>query len=148
MQVQNFILVNEEKFNRALNGSTTSKGGIKGGIGNGAYQEEGVWKRSGVELTEKETEVLEHALLAEYDKLGGFIKLNGDKVKTGSFWDIKARKPKDTPEVMLSFRINGKVIDVSAEKELPPLVKAAQIMEAEKVTKKGKGKKKTNYEEM
>lgn len=40
-------------------------------------------------------------LLAEYDRLGGLITLNGEKVKNGSFWDYKAGKAHAKPQVVV-----------------------------------------------
>ena len=41
------------------------------------------------------------ALLAEYDRLGGFIEMNGEKVKNGSFWNYKAGAPHKEPKVVV-----------------------------------------------
>lgn len=104
-------MVNEEKVNRTIHGSQTSKGELKGGVGEGEGEE---W---------------ENKVLAEYDRLGGLIRLNGDRVKTGSFYDFKGRKPLEESNVMLQFNVNGKVMEVSADEPLPPLVRAAKAAE-------------------
>jgi len=43
----------------------------------------------------------ENAILVEYDRLGGLIMLNGEKVKNGSFWDYKAGKAHVKPQVVV-----------------------------------------------
>lgn len=151
MEIKGYSLINEEKVERALNGTPKDDSTTIGGIGGGAYREDGVWKREGEELNEKEVDVLETALLAEYDKLGGLIKRGNDKVKTGSFFNLKSKKPFDVPQVMFVYRVNGKLVEIPDGKELPGEVRAAKILEEEaalnneeveeKVEKK-KGKKK------
>lgn len=37
------------------------------------------------------------ALLAEYDRLGGFIRYQGNKVITGSFWNRKSNSRVENP---------------------------------------------------
>ena len=122
-----FDLINPEKVDRALLGETLSSGGR----GPGLLKEDGTWD--------------EALLLAAYDKLGGLIRKNGDKVTTGSFYDFQNKKPRLTPKISFAFRVNGKAIEVPDGEELPGLVKAAKIEkeeaeEAEKVKPK-KGKK-------
>lgn len=38
------------------------------------------------------------AILVEYDRLGGFIRHNGAKVVTGSFWNFKDKKRQENPQ--------------------------------------------------
>jgi hypothetical protein len=128
MKIKEFTLINAEKLGRALNGSQRSDGNFFGGVGNGAYFEDGAWKRNGAELEEKEIDALESAILAEYDRLGGLIKKNEDKVETGSFYNFKARKPHDKPAIIFTYKINGKTVQVPDGKELPGEVKAAKIL--------------------
>ena len=129
MNIQDYILVNSEKVDRALNGSQQASSDRVGGVGNGAYFESGQWKRSGEVLSEKEVAVLESALLAEYDRLGGLIKKGGDKVMMGAFYDFKGRKPKIKPDVKLVFMINGREMIIDADEPAPPVIKAAQELE-------------------
>lgn len=119
--VKGYELTNPDKVRRALEGSPNRTGEAVGGIltPDGTYDED--------------------LLLATYDKMGGGIRKDGDIVKNGSFYDFKAKKPRETAEVMLTFRINGEVVDVPAEAEAPAIVKAARVMAKqvkEKVTKK------------
>lgn len=110
--VREFELVDPIKVDRVLNGITNNRGEITPGIMvNGEFDED--------------------RLLAEYDKIGGLIRLDGNKVKIGSFYDFRNRKAFEKPEVMLTFKVNGKFVDVPADKELPPIVKAAKVLEDE-----------------
>lgn len=129
MDIQTFTLVNTDKLERALNGTLDASNTAIGGVGKGAYFEGGVWKLDGDALGEKEVAVLEHAVLAEYDRLGGLIKRQGDKVETGSFFDFKAKKPRVEPKVVFLYRINGKTVKVEDGVELPGIVKAAKVLE-------------------
>lgn len=110
--VREFELVDPIKVDRVLNGTTNNRGGLTPGImQNGEFDED--------------------VLLAEYDKIGGLVRLDGNKVKMGSFYDFRNRKAFEKPEVMLTFKVNGKFVDVPADKELPPIVKAAKMLEDE-----------------
>lgn len=130
--VKGYTLLNSEKVERALNGNKVQNGAIVGGIAKGAYSEDGVWKRNGVELSPEEVNILETALLVEYDKLGGAIKRGDDKVKLGSFYDFKGRQPRETPRIEFTYRIEGKVVNVPDGVELPGIVKAAKILDEQK----------------
>lgn len=116
--VKGFELTNQDKVRRALDGTTNRTGEAVGGI----RRDDGTWD--------------DNELLALYDKFGGGIRKDGDTVKMGSFYDFKAKAPRKTPQVVLTFRINGKVVDVNAEEEAPALVKAARIIEKDEVEKK------------
>ncbi len=142
MEIQGYTLANPDKAERALNGSTTDKGALIGGVGAGAYQEENVWYRNGEALTEDEVITLETALLAEYDKIGGLIKKGQDNLKIGSFYDVKGKKPRTEPKVVFLYRVNGSEIEVPAGVEMPGIVKAARIMADEVATPKKKYTKK------
>lgn len=115
MNIKGFELVNEEKANRALNGTQRGDGTMFGGI----IKEDGSYD--------------DNALLAEYDKLGGLITKNGDKVKTGSFYDFKTRKALKEPKVVFEFFVNGKFVEVPEGVEMPGEVKAAKILKEEAV---------------
>ena len=158
MNIKGYTLVNGDKIERALNGTPRGNGTPIGGVGAGAYYETGVWKLAGRELDPEETDALENAVLAEYDKIGGLILDGKDKVKTGSFFDFKGKSPRKTPAIVHQFAVNGKVIDVPAGANVPGEVRALKYMqeqeEQETVTseesedgdveekpKKGKGKK-------
>lgn len=108
MNIGPYQLINEDKAYRAVSGTVNSRGLEQGGVGEAASDE---------------------AKLAEYDRLGGAVFLDGSKVKMGSFYDFKAKKPRETPEVLLQFNINGKVVEVPTDEPLPPLVQAAKLVE-------------------
>lgn len=116
MLVDGYELVNEEKVNRAIEGTQTSKGETKGGVGE-SKNEDG-------EL------VNGPAILAEYDRLGGLIRLNGDRVKMGCFYDFKNKKPVENPEPLLEFiDVHGNKVVIPASEPLPPAVRAAKAAE-------------------
>lgn len=126
MQVKGFELVNEEKIDRALNGSITGNNTRIGGI----IKEDGTYD--------------EDALIAEYDKLAGLIMKGSDVVKTGCFYDFKNKRYSKEPKIIFQFRVNGKVVEVEDGVELPGIVKASKILketEVEEVTEKKKRKK-------
>lgn len=127
-QIGGYTLVNEEKLDRALNGTLLADGSKIGGV----VREDGTYD--------------EVELITEYDKLGGLILRGNDKVKTGSFYDFKNKKARKEPEVMFIFNINGKFVEVPDGKELPGEVRAAKILSEEvaeeKVDKKSKKGKK------
>lgn len=129
MLVKTFTLVNEEKVSRALNGVPKAAGETIGGIGAGAYYEDNVWKRDGKELSEGEISALETALIAEYDKLGGLIRRGKDNVKMGSFYDFKGHGPRSNPQVVFTYRVNGRYVEVADGTELPGEVKATKVIE-------------------
>lgn len=50
----------------------------------------------------------EDALLAEYDKRGGLIMKDGQKIATGSFYDFKLRKPRPEPLIAVQEPLKRK----------------------------------------
>jgi len=70
----------------------------------------------------------EEAIIAEYDKLGGLILRGNDKVKTGSFYDFKAKQALKEPKIVCVFNVNGKFVDVADGEETPGIVKATKIL--------------------
>jgi len=120
-KVGGYTLVNLDKVDRAIHGSPNDKGMPVGGV------------------ADADGKVDNAALLAEYDRIGGLIMKNGDKVKTGSFYDFPNRKPFEKPKVNFVYKVNGQFITVPEGKDLPGEVKAAQIVEkAKKAVKKKK----------
>lgn len=123
MQIGDFTLVNEEKVHRAIYGTVTQGGMNKGGVGEDAKPE---------------------AILAEYDRLGGYIKKGKYKVKMGSFYDFKGRKPRSKPEVVFVLRaLMGEKVEVKDGESIPLEVKAQETLEAKKkkAGKRADGKK-------
>ena len=98
-KVGKFELVNDEKIDRAINGSTGNKGQLLGGL------------LSKLELNDPD-EIPEAELLAEYDKLGGAILQDGSKVKNGSFYDFRKKKPFEEPEIIFVERIDGQEVEL------------------------------------
>lgn len=78
-------------------------------------------------------------LLAEYDRLGGLITKNGDKVKTGSFYDFEAKKPRAKPKVVFVYTVDGEFVDVPEGEELPGEVRAARTLANARARKAKKG---------
>lgn len=122
--VKGIELTSTEKVRRVLEGTTTRGGELAGGI----MQPDGTFD--------------EDQFLAMYDKIGGGMRLNGDSVKMGSFYDFRKKAPKDEPEIMLSFRINGEVMDVPANKPAPAIVEADRAMKKLKADAEDKEVKK------
>lgn len=116
MHIGEYELINESKYERAVNG-TTAKGGIlEGGVGEGASDEE---------------------KLAAYDRLGGLILYDGRQVKMGSFWDFVLKVRKEKPEVVLVFKdLEGNVVELGKDDALPPEIRAAEKINKEKKAKK------------
>ena len=110
MKVGKYTLMNMEKVTRALEGSPNDRGELNGGVADG----EGNFKPE--------------SLLAEYDRIGGLIRVESDKVVTGSFYDFKGRKPKAEAEVKFIYKVNGKFVEVKEDAEVPGEVKAAKIL--------------------
>ena len=118
MNLLGYECVNEDKVKRAIEGNIGAQGKLHGGVGEVASDE---------------------AKLAEYDRLGGLVLKNGNKVKTGSFYDFANKAPRTKPEVVLVFRdIEGKEVEVPEGEEVPIEVKAAQIADKAKKAKKVK----------
>ena len=116
-KVGEYILVNSEKVSRVLNGMVLNDGSQQGGIA----KEDGSFD--------------EKILLAEYDKLGGAILKGKDRVKMGSFYDFKLKKAKAEPEIVLVFKINGKVVELKDGEEESNLIKAAKLLKEDKEIK-------------
>lgn len=108
--VKGYELLNQDKVRRVLEGSPSRTGEAVGGI----LQPDGTFD--------------EDLLLANYDKIGGGIRKNGDTVKMGSFYDFARKAPRTKAEVVLTFRINGEVVEVAEEAEAPAIVKAARTI--------------------
>lgn len=124
IKVKGYKLANPDKIQRALHGSSNDTGQPVGGVmkSDGTFDDD--------------------ELLAEYDRIGGLILKAGDKVRTGSFYDFTAKKPREKKKVDLEFRVNGDLIFVPEGKEKPGIVVAAQMAGVAKEEKKAKKAKK------
>lgn len=121
MQIGEFTLSNEEKLDRAINGTVTDRGSLSGGVGRDASEED---------------------IIAEYDRLGGLIRKGKYKVKMGCFYDFPNKKPFAKPKPVLQFSVNDEIVEVPADEPLPLEVRAAEQLKEKKAAKKaGKGKK-------
>lgn len=128
-----FSLDNDEKRERALHGTgrrDPRTGITNSGVGDVASEE---------------------ALLAEYDRLGGLILKDGLKVKSGSFYDFEAKKPREEPDVKFEMLVDGRVIyateaqakAIQAAKDQAAEITEQAAQEAEERTgQKKKGRKK------
>lgn len=140
MFIGNYKLVNPDKVKRALEGSPTGDGRYVGGVAQEHYQEDGKWFKEGEALSKEDAAKLEAAILVEYDRIGGLITVDDDKVSMGSFFDFRAKRAHAEPKVMLEYRINDEVIKVPEGKEKPGVVKAAKML-SERKKKPAKKKK-------
>jgi hypothetical protein len=115
--LKGYVIQNDSKYIRAVQGSINAHGELTGGVG------------------EKATE---GDKLAAYDKLGGLILFGGRKIKTGSFWDFKKNKRVDNPEPIIQIRVDGELFEYPAGKELPLEVKAKETLDKRRKDKKAK----------
>ena len=114
MEINGYVMVNEAKVRRVIEGTdSSSTHRLVGGLGKGAKPE---------------------LLLAHYDKTGGLITKNGNKVKTGAFWDFKANAPRETPEIVFEYRSDeGDYFEFVNEE--PVAVKADKAKKAKRTKK-------------
>jgi hypothetical protein len=125
--INGFELVNLNKLERAVYGSMSAEGSLKGGVGEGAS---------------------DAAIIAEYDRLGGLITKDGDKVLTGSFYDFEAKKPRSVPEVSFVFRdLDGDEVVIAEGAAVPMSVRAAKAQAEKKAGKKVKKGKNSGLED-
>jgi hypothetical protein len=115
MIINGFSLENDEKIDRAIHGTVTEKGQLTGGVGEGASEE---------------------AILAEYDRLGGLITKEGEKVKNGSFYDYQGKKAREKADVMFVAEIDGDLVDVTEEEAKAIKVAKKKSSEIKKKLKK------------
>jgi len=117
-RVNGYTLVNPDKVTRALEGSQDSHGLFQGGV----RKPDGTFDAD--------------ELLVEYDRIGGLIRKGEDKVHTGSFYDVMAKRARAKFEVKFEYRINGDMILVPEGAKEPVKVKAAKIVKEAKEDKK------------
>lgn len=96
-----YDLVNEEKYFRAINGVVLREGkqlnkkqGGTCGVGEDATDEEKI---------------------AEYDRLGGLILKNGNKVKLGAFYDFEHKTIRPEPDIKFIESIEDTLVEVTEE---------------------------------
>ncbi len=111
MEINGFILENQDKINRVIQGHLGRSGEMEGGLGESASPE---------------------TILAHYDKMAGHITKDGIKIKTGSFWDFKGKKPHKEPQVKYLFNVSGDILEVNDPSEL---AQALQVLNGAKAKK-------------
>ena len=116
MNILGYDLVNDEKVNRAIYGSIGQEGRLSGGVGENATDE---------------------VKLAEYDKLGGLITKDGNKVKTGSFYNFEKKIAREEPQITFEAVLDGNIVEVNEDE-----IKAIKTAEKKVATLKAKKIKK------
>jgi hypothetical protein len=110
-ELEGFVLANQEKYRRVIEGIVTREGKLAGGLGEGADPRD---------------------IIAHYDKLGGLILKDGKKIRTGSFWDAEKKKPREEPDVVFEHRsASGELFEYRGELE-PVEVVAEKVSRARK----------------
>lgn len=117
LKLKGYVIQNDSKYRRAVNGSPNAHGELSGGVGEKATEGE---------------------KLAAYDRLGGLILFNGRKIKTGSFWDFQKNKRVEKPKPIIQIRVDGELFEYPEGKELPLEVKAKETLDKRKKDKKAK----------
>lgn len=110
MIIKGFTLENQNKINRVIQGNLGRDGAMEGGLGEGADED---------------------AILAEYDRMGGYITKDGMAIKTGSFYDFKNRKAFDKPKPIYIFNIGGEKIEVDDPSKLASAIHNVEVAKAE-----------------
>ena len=96
-EVDGFVMSNDVKLRRVIEGEVTREGKLEGGLG---------------------ADAAPALILAHYDKLGGLILKDGRKVRSGSFWDSVKKEPRETPEVVYEHRTaSGELFEYKGEVE-------------------------------
>ena len=109
--IEDYEIVNTDKWERALHGSLGRVGRLEGGVGDDAS---------------------DMAKLAAYDRLGGLVRKNGRKIKTGAFYDFREKKDRVIPEIEYVFIIDGEEVLIAEDEELPLEVRAAEKKDQKK----------------
>jgi len=109
--VNGYVLENKDKIDRVIFGEVKRAGVPEGGLGEDADP---------------------MLVLAHYDKLAGYITKDGVKIKTGSFWDFRNKRPHETPKVLYMFRIGGETVEVDDPANLHKAVNVLQTALAKK----------------
>ncbi len=122
--INGFQIENAEKLDRVILGVVGRAGEAQGGLGLEADPE---------------------LVLALYDKLAGFITKDGVKVKTGSFYDFKLKKPRAIPELMYIFNIGGDNVEVDDPANLHRAIEVVGKAREEKAEKVKKAKAKSKF---
>lgn len=106
--IDGFVLENHDKLQRVLEGDVMTQGLPQGGL---------------IEKYGDISKVPPSEVLARYDKIGGLITkdIGSDvrvKIKTGSFWDVRKKAPREEPMVKYLFIVGGEKVEVDDPSEL------------------------------
>ena len=123
--IDGFVLENEDKLRRAIEGEPARSGQPTGGL-----------LEKYVELEK----IPPQEVLAHYDKLGGYITkgIGGGqrvKVKNGAFWDARKKIPRERPEIMFVFKVGGNFIEVDDPAKLAQAISKVENAVAEDAKK-------------
>lgn len=123
--IDGFVLENADKLERVIYGDVKRAGVPEGGL---------------IEQYEEVGKIPKELVLAHYDKLAGFItKTAGGaervKIKTGSFWDFRNKRPHKEPKIMYIFRVGGENVEVDDPSNLARAVTTIQSAVSEKEQK-------------
>lgn len=119
------LMVNNEKVERVVKGTSTSRG-LVGGVGENASLD---------------------VVLAKYDQMLGYITKDGFKVKNGTFVDRQG-KPVATPKIVVLVKMNGEIVEHSEdEPETLEIKVAKQQVKKQLEEKKEKKVKKESFKE-
>ena len=110
-EINGFHLENPDKLTRVIYGDMNRGGMLSGGLGEDATPE---------------------LVLANYDKLAGYITKDGVKIKLGSFWDFKKKAPRENPGVMFVFNVSGDKVEVDDPKNLAAAISTVSVARAKK----------------
>lgn len=126
--INGFTLEDSNKLERVLFGDMGRAGELSGGLG-----------------LEAEPELV----LANYDRLAGFITKDGVKIKTGSFWDFSrsVKAPRKVPQVVYVFNIGGDMVEVDDPANLHKAIEVVGKARAEKEEKVKKAKAKSKFKD-
>lgn len=123
--IDGYVLENHEKLTRVIEGEVKRAGQLEGGL---------------IEKYGEISKIPPKEVLAYYDRLAGLITKNVGgsnrvRVATGSFWDMRKKCPRETPELMYIFNVGGTMVEVSDPAHLAAAVTTVQSALSEKETK-------------
>ena len=141
--IDGFVLENEEKLKRAIEGEPARSGQPVGGL---------------LEKYGELENIPPQEVLAHYDKLGGYISkgIGGDtrvKIKNGAFWDRKKKRPRGEaivkkdkegnekttfaykPQIMYVFKVGGNFVEVEDPSDLAKAITKVENAVAENAKK-------------
>lgn len=123
--IDGFVLENPDKLQRVIEGEVGSRGVAQGGL---------------LEKYGELSKIPPAEVLAYYDKIGGLVTkdIGSDirvKIKTGSFWDTRARAPRVKPKVVYLFMVSGDMVEVDDPSKLAHAITTINTTKAEQERK-------------